>query len=175
MRLARFIKLASMLAVGVVGSCASPTPAALNKGPRSEPVPRWQREPILAYVRTEVTPSSAPGLEPDWLEDILELRNATSLSFLFSTLFEDGFPGSVEPAASSDWERNSIGHCGYAMKSRTLPPGESFVMRAPCHSPGSSRAWMVVRDADTKAAITLVSDEYDSGADAPVVRTRRQK
>jgi hypothetical protein len=170
MKLAQRIKFASALALVVVGSCSSPKPATLNADPQPVPVPRWQREPTLAYLRTEVIPSLAPGLEPDRFEDILELRNATQVAFLFGTMLEDGLLGSIEPAASNERGRNSVGGCGNAMRSRTLAPGESFVMRAPCRDLGRSRAWITVWDAATKEQITLVSDEYDSAANAPAVR-----
>ena len=132
-------------------------------------VPRCEREPTLAYVRTEVTRSSAPGLEPDWHEDILELRNATTRSFRFSTVFDDGFSGSVDPAENAAQDRWQLGHCGNALRSRFLAPGESFVMRTASRIV-RSRAWMNVWDAATKEQVALVSDEYDSAAVAPTVR-----
>jgi hypothetical protein len=174
MKLAQPLKCATALALVVVGSCSSPNPATLNADPQPVPVPRCEREPTLAYLRTEMKPSLAPGLEPHRFEDILELRNATQVAFLFGTMLEDGFLGSIEPAASNERGRNSVGGCGNAMTSRTLAPGESFVMRAPCRDLGRSRAWMSVWDAATKEQITLVSDEYDSAAATPVVRARRR-
>ena len=139
---------------------------------RSNSSVRGGREPALVYVRTEVTLSSASGLEPDSLEDILELKYATTRSFRFSTVFTDGFPGAVEAADTEEQDRWQLGHCGNALRSRFLAPGESFEMRSASRT-GRSRAWMHVWDALTKEQITLVSDEYDSAAAVPVVRLSR--
>ncbi len=171
MKLAHLLGCASALAVMVVGSCSSPKLATLNAAPPPVTVPRREREPALAYVRTEVTRSSAPELEPDWHEDILELRNATTRSFRFSTVFDDGFSGTVDPAETAAQDRWQLGHCGNALRSRLLAPGESFVMHSASRI-GRSRAWMNVWDVATNEQITLVSDEYDSGAAGPVVRAR---
>ncbi len=169
MKLAHLLGCASALALTVVESCSSPMLATLNAAPPPVTVPRWEREPTLAYVRTEVTRSSAPGLEPDWHEDILELRNATTRTFGFSTVFDDGFSGAVEPADTPAQERWQLGHCGNALRSRFLAPGESFEMRAASRM-GPSRAWMHVWDAATREQFLLVSDEYDSAAVAPTER-----
>lgn len=132
-----------------------------------EAAPRWTREPTLTYIRTEVELNRAPDLEPDWREDILELRNTTESSFEFATVFEDLCSGGVEPADRAELGRGSIGHCGNALRSRTLAPGESFVMRAPSEVVGWSRAWMNVRNVATNEQLTMVSDKYDSAAVAP--------
>lgn len=67
--------------------------------------------------------SSAPELEPDWREDILELRNATNQSFKFATVFEDQFPERVESATRAEQERAPLSHCGSALRSRVRAPG----------------------------------------------------
>jgi len=163
-------------AVGIVLACLGCRSAPELEAPRRSPATvvevdsRWSREPTLTYLRTEIDLSSAPEVEPDWREDILELRNTTSRAVRFATVFEDGFPGGVGPASRAGQERRLRFSCSAVLRTRTLAPGESFVMRAASDVVGPSRAWMCVWDASSDEPIELLSDEYDSSVAAPTVR-----